>query len=149
MAEWHHSLRIPIVDKPHEVIFAFLRTSEWGEWHPRRGMPGDAFVMHFERGARAFAPNFLGFGSREVTPYVDTSTPMREVLMLLRVTLRPSPSNVAINLYHTACFFTSQGKLPYLQQSIHQHIQGEVCELAGYLRECYGLPEVPAIEGTY
>ena len=59
MPEWKFTMQIPCVDKSHEVIFAFLRTSEWGEWQADTEKASDSFVLNFRRGRKRRDPGLV------------------------------------------------------------------------------------------
>jgi len=149
------TLVLPFVENVHNVLIAFLRTSEFGEWKVDTEKSGDQFVMHFIRGkwrkpmlfGRGAVPamhNMCGNGE-----LVAETVPMR-----LDVKLLPSPQDLTITLEHEihgvdipswglskveeARFETYMGQWKRI-------IVAELANLRAYLKKCYNLPDLPRL----
>ena len=150
--EWKYVLKIPFHDRVHEVLHAFLRTSEQGEWTPNEEIPSDAFVLNYRRGR--WQRRWFGRGEWLPEPwhscFGDATRNAGLAPMELRITLRPTPSEVTIGIYHFA--YLRGGPTPYQKQqkqadetALAHLVDSEVKALAEYLREVYDLPEPPQI----
>ncbi len=147
MNEIKHTIVLPVVDKVHEVLYSFLRTSDWGEWSQNPEMPSDPFVVHLVRW-RSVKRGLFGLGGRQVPPYTNPSWHPREITMWLKVTVRPSPSAVRVNLFYSFQPFVRGSGKTVLKQvfgNACKYVENEVRALAAYLKDCYELPETPAI----
>jgi hypothetical protein len=135
--EWVWSMELPIVDRIHETILAFLRTSEFGLWEPSENERNDVFVLHFHRGrwkrsflSRRLAPNWSGKRLQ--------SAPLK-----LRVTLRPSSVDIVVNLQFLFCHdlrFFAEGQ----ERQVWKSLADEVAGLATYLAKVYRSPQLPS-----
>lgn len=154
--DWKHSIAIPMAEGVHTVVHAFLKTSEWGEWLVDEEKENDKFVLNFVRGTKLKTDVFMGFGRRLHAPRLTAqNTSPVDVYMWLRVTIRPSPATLKINIFHSApnlsvYSFKDKQELEELsRQFLHRmktHITGEITGLCEYLKDCYSLEEIPIIE---
>jgi len=149
IVQWRSSITIPFDEGVHNVVHAFLRTSEWGEWIADETAQSDPFVLKYRRGLwRRSLLGSLGLGPRLV--HRDwISQGKRAAPMRLTVTLRPSPRDVQIIVRHyfdagCAPFFTKAAS--YFSEWVHTEVNG----LAYYLAKVYSLPALTAEfrEGT-
>lgn len=151
------TLVLPFVENVHNVLIAFLRTAESGEWKVDAENPSDQFVMHFIRG-KWRKPILFGRGIVPVmhnlhkTQLVAETVPMR-----LKVRLLPSPQDLTITLEHEAyavdvdaaildypkAFFDSRRRYECYVPQWNEIIGKEVVSLRAYLKKCYNLPELP------
>jgi hypothetical protein len=143
---------LPPVDNVHQVLTAYLRTSELGDWKLDPDQQSDGFVMHFMRGK--WAKSMFG---RIKPGMADRTSDMqlipRTVPMRLCATLRPSPQDVTIRL--DVEVFTEDGiSLSDLKREWGQKmfvrqweemLRQELSGLREYLKKCYDLPELPLL----
>ena len=142
-------LSLPPVARIHEVVIAFLRTSETGSWKSDDTERSDHFEMHFFRGN--WGRNWLTGGRVPKLPFLHGDvTEADTIAMTLRITVRPSPRQLILTCRHTVfspvplsaeCFWGPRVMMP-AQDVIRQEVE----TLRGYLRECYDLAETPVIE---
>jgi hypothetical protein len=134
--EWTSRIELPSFEHVHDVLHAFLRTSEWGEWESDSESPSDGFVRNYRRGRwkRTFSGTLAPARFAKLEP--------KTLAMRLLVTLRPSPQDVSISLSHRA-FFPAGGLLSTkATQLCAQYVKSEVNALAAYLAKAYQLAEV-------
>jgi hypothetical protein len=138
-------LSLPPVNSIHQVIEAFLRTSDHGVWN-REGTQGDQFELIFRRGRwrKAFFGNELVPQIPDVTPdrrYYEASTRPA----VLRILIRPSPKGIRLTLNHTV-FFHEPVHLDAVRQAWADYTLKEVDSMRKYMGEIYELPDVPLLE---
>ncbi|MBS0209597.1 MAG: hypothetical protein JSS27_11660 [Planctomycetes bacterium] len=138
--EWQHAFTIPFADNVHDVLKAFLRTSIQGEWRFDESAEIDNFVLHLRRGK--WKKSLFG----GLSPAFPTNDP-KATPMTLRITLRPTSSEVLIRLYHWFHYnFVEQSqRTAEMEKWYGNYVSREVAELARYLRDFYRLPELPEI----
>lgn len=152
MGSYFFSVRLvlPPVEAVHQVLTAYLRTSELGEWRPNPERESDGFVMHFVRGN-------WGKSRRGRTvhkePHWDSSGRMipHTAPTQLEVSVRPSPQDAAV-LLEFEFFAQVQSWLfedKWGQNRYVRHwdaiVREEVAGLREYLKKCYELPDLPLI----
>jgi hypothetical protein len=142
MNEIRYSLELPPVEKVHEVIFSFMRTSDCGEWRSDPEHVSDPFLMHFCRGVQR--RGFFGLGSG----FTEAHTPPQDVFMRLKLSVRPSPSCIRIGLTYTfdrypPSNFAKTNRMGF--QRCCEYTRREAESLARYLRDCFELPELPTL----
>ena len=144
--EWVYSLNVSPVDSVgiHEVLHAFFRTSEYGEWRADPVAASDSFVLRYLRGR--WRRSFFGLGKTLIPSGSRTET-LENVPLRLAVTIRPAPENYRIGLRYRLVLV-----LPWSssfrrddEQRIAEATLGEVKALSSYLREVYGWTETPQI----
>ncbi|MEQ8786234.1 MAG: hypothetical protein RIC55_08040 [Pirellulaceae bacterium] len=155
LLEWTATIALPPVDKPHEAIHAFLRTSEFGEWQPNPEKESDAFVLNYRRGRPYRKSGFFGIGASLDwnTPTYPESVPVEQARMFLRVTLRPSPTVLTIRVQHTAPVMDhrrmSAGTTEVcerFERQLEKAVHGESTALRTYLHDYYRLTEPPSLD---
>jgi hypothetical protein len=138
VTEWEFSMEIPNFEKVHNVLHAFLRTSEHGEWVQDDSEKADPFVLYYRRGL--WKKSFFGFGGRLVPlDYRDA----RQAPVRLTLTLRPSPQDVSISVRYRFCTNWTISKK--MEQAIANNVASEVRGLASYLKKFYELPALPDV----
>lgn len=141
------TLVLPFVENVHNVLIAFLRTAEPGEWKADAEYASDQFVMHFIRGkwrkpilfGRGIVPAMHELRHDKV---VVESVPMR-----LKVKLLPSPQDLTITLEHEVYAVNVDSTRldhPYVPQW-DKIIGNEIASLRAYLKKCYDLPDLPRL----
>ena len=83
------------VDRIHEVLVAFLRTSEFRIWSLDESASNDSFVITCIHGD--WKKSLLGLGSTLV-PGNNARRTLAQILMRLQVTIRPSPRDLTIGI---------------------------------------------------
>ncbi len=131
---------LPLVDNIHQVLIAFLRTSEFGEWLVDEEKQSDHFSMFFIRGN--WKKSVFGLGGKRVP---GEWSAIRSVPMQLHVSIRPSPQDVTVRLTHTASLRTSDAFYGRDKLRLREAVDDEVNSLHAYLRKCYDLPDEPRL----
>lgn len=145
------TLVLPFVENVHNVLIAFLRTAESGEWKVDAENPSDQFVIHFIRG-RWRKPILFGRG---IVPamhelrhdkVVVESLPMR-----LKVKLLPSPQDLTIMLEHEV-YAVNVTEDIWNRKAVEWYVRqwdgligNEIASLRAYLKKCYNLPDLPQL----
>jgi hypothetical protein len=139
---WNYGIKLPFVEKLHEVLHAFLRTSEQGEWRPDDRKLSDAFVLHYRRGKWKSPHVGTDLAPDKIVPDDPASAAME-----LEIKLRPSPVEISISMCHKLYWDdyrrhsrTSQASG---ERQFANRVAKEVKALAAYLQQVYELTETP------
>jgi hypothetical protein len=156
MAEFQAQIRLPYLEKVHEVINAYLRTSLNGEWVVDPAHSPDAFIMFFRRGQRRW-DTYFGFGGRwnEYEYCLSYLIDPPALPVFLKIVIRPSPQSTLLGLNFTTkpvwpasssrsqeLVAKEQDKVKSMLSSIaHSELHG----LREYLQEFYSLQDEPEL----
>jgi len=145
------TLVLPFVENVHNVLIAFLRTAESGEWKGDAEKPSDQFVMHFIRGRWRKAFVFAGGMVPAMHELRKDKVVVESLPMRLKVKLLPSPQDLTIMLEHEVYAVNVPEDLcdrEAVEWWVHQWdglIGNEVASLRAYLKKCYNLPDLPRL----
>lgn len=150
--EWKYQLELPLCEAISDVLWTFLRTSEFGEWQIDPTKQPDEFHGYFCRG-RAPIISTLGLFRRENDGGNWCNAEPAEVNLYLRTIARPSPARVVIKtVFHFWGFWTLRGdeEVRHTEREeaasrLALYIHEEVKALAEYFCEFYQLPDVPEV----
>lgn len=142
---FRHVIVLPPALDVHQTVVAFLATSEHGIWKIDSQAQSTPYVLHFLRGNWKKA--WFGLSSRLSPEFCDVDVRGHNVPdtrpMKLRITLRPSPSDVRLSMLFSVFnvfsyeYEKNQGFVEYWTDRVAK----EVKDLSEYLRKSYGLPE--------
>lgn len=149
-------IRLPYVEKIHEVINAYFRTSIQGEWELDTALRPDPFIVRYRRGARSW---MAGLGLRGnwteyqcVYPSV-LAQGKGKFPVLLKIVIRPSPSATQLSLHFSCRAAYDAGRKAEFVAADQKRIDEWLAEIASgdsqglvdYLFEFYSLQEKPEL----
>ena len=158
--EFTHTLIVPKVDTFHEVLAAFLQTSDQGGWSVDPEQESNQFKCNFIRGN--WGTSFFGLGAKRVPqePTLrDDKVIVRTQPMRLEIVIRPYQSSLRVRIMYSV--FSTEGdevlrisdtgdkRTKSWDQWIadwHRVVTNEVNDFRNYLQECFGLSEPPKLE---
>lgn len=148
---YSHQVLLPLAEQIHQVLIAFFRTSEFGEWQFEESA-SDQFSLKFRRGnwKTPLFGNELKSGDPErrqggiVTP--------RTVPMRLSVRIRPAPKEVFVIVEHEVFLRGEQMvlKSEWGAANVRQWdaiVSAELGRLTEYLQKCFEMPSAPKCIG--
>jgi len=146
-----NTLDLPFVDQIHPALVAFFRTSQFGEWSADEQSRSDQFELNFIRGKwrnALFGKKRVPLPKHPVRDWSNLDSDWSSEPANLAVYIRPSPTHIVINLKHTGHIgnYLDPKTREILLQSWRAGAVLEVGALREYLKECYGLPDLPALK---